>query len=204
VINSSGNNREGRKVPINEHAQGPEEAKPDTPEEVATHEAAGHRVDVKALAEELEKARAEAAAWKDKYLRLYAETENFRKRMNREMSEREKYHNEGIIKELLPVLDNLERAISHAKESGPEGVIEGVKMVKKQLMDALSKFGVTQVESIGFPFDPEKQQAMMQVETADYEPGTVVEEFQKGYFLNDRILRPAMVTVAKPPKDSTE
>ena len=97
-------------------------------------------------------------------------------------------------------MDNFERALSHAGEgTGNEGLVEGVRMVRKQLMDVLAKFGVTQVESVGLPFDPTKQQAIMQVETEDYEEGVVVEEFQKGYFLNDRILRPAMVTVAKKP-----
>ncbi len=129
--------------------------------------------------------------------------------MSRDVIEQGKYANENLIKELIPVLDNLERAISHSESApggqGGEGLVEGVKMVAKQLYDVLAKFGVTQVESVGKPFDPNKQQAMMHVETAEHEPGTVVEEFQKGYFLNDRILRPAMVTVAKPPsKDVSE
>ena len=129
--------------------------------------------------------------------------------MSRDVIEQGKYANENLIKEIIPVLDNLERAISHSESApgvqGAEGLVEGVKMVAKQLYDVLAKFGVTQVESVGKPFDPNKQQAMMHVETAEYEPGTVVEEFQKGYFLNDRILRPAMVTVAKPPsKDVSE
>jgi len=98
------------------------------------------------------------------------------------------------------VLDNLDRALSHAPDdTGGEGLVEGVRMVRKQFMDTLTKFGVTSVECVGLPFDPEKEQAMMHVETDDYEPGTVVEVFQKGYFLNERILRPAMVTVAKKP-----
>jgi molecular chaperone GrpE len=163
------------------------------PEEAAT-------VDIDALAAELERARAEASEYQDKYVRLYAETENFRKRMTRDFQDRERYCNESIIKELLPVADNFDRALTHAGEgTGNEGLVEGVRMVKKQLMDVLAKFGVTQVESVGLPFDPMKQQAIMQVETEDYADGVVVEEFQKGYFLNDRILRPAMVTVAKRP-----
>jgi molecular chaperone GrpE len=198
-----GNNHrhgEGHKVPINEsrmmEEEGMEQPKGETSAESET----------RALAEGLEKAAAELAEYKDKYLRLLADTENFKKRMNRELAEREKYHNEGIIKELLPVMDNLDRAIAHAGENagGPEGIVEGVRMVKKQLMDAFTKFGVTEVVSVGLPFDPARQQAIMQVETDKYEPGTVVEEFQKGYFLNDRILRPAMVTVAKPPAGPPE
>lgn len=187
----------GRKIPINEaihDAVKPEEEVPG----IASHDGAAD------LSAELEKAKAEAREHQDKFLRLYADTENFKKRMNRESLEREKYYNEGIIKELLPVLDNLDRALGHAGEpEGSGGLTEGVRMVRKQLMDVLAKSGVTQVESIGLPFDPQRQQAVMQVETADYDEGTVVEELQKGYFLNDRILRPAMVAVAKRPEEKS-
>ena len=187
----------GRKVPVN---GGPNEPHVEPKVQPAAPEEAAAELDALVLAAALERARAESAEWQDKYVRLYAETENFRKRMARDFQERERYCNESIIKELLPVVDNFERALSHAGEgTGNEGLVEGVRMVRKQLMDVLAKFGVTQVESVGLPFDPTKQQAIMQVETEDYEEGVVVEEFQKGYFLNDRILRPAMVTVAKKP-----
>lgn len=204
---------EGHKIPIKEGYPVEEEGRDEaigqagTPEEaVAEHKAIA--AEVEKIRTELDKARAEAHDYKDRYLRLYAETENFKKRMNREVVEQGKFANESLIKEIIPVLDNLERAISHADgapaDQGNDAMVDGVRMVAKQLMDVLAKFGVTQVESVGKPFDPNKQQAMMQVETTDYEPGTVVEEFQKGYFLNDRIIRPAMVTVAKPPKDVME
>ncbi len=208
---------EGRKVPIEEGYPVEEEGKEEAMGQAGMPEEAA--IEPKALAAEVEKIRAELGKagaelhdYKDRYLRLYAETENFKKRMSREAVEQGKYANESLIKEIIPVLDNLERAISHA-DGAPGGgqpgqgngaLVDGVKMVAKQLMDVLTKFGVTQVESIGKPFDPNRQQAMMQVETEDYEPGTVVEEFQKGYFLNDRIIRPAMVTVAKPPRDVIE
>jgi molecular chaperone GrpE len=188
---------EGRKIPVNGGSPSDEEIKEpkDSPSEAHTCPA-----DM-AASQELDKAKAEAKEFQDKYLRLYADTENFKKRMARETLEREKFYNEGMIKELLPVLDNLERAISH-ETPGCEGIMEGVKMVRKQLVDALTKFGVSKVESVGLPFDPNKQQAIMQVETDEYEPGTVVEEVQKGYMLNDRLVRPAMVTVAKKPSES--
>ena len=199
---------DGHKVPINGDGQHNEGEKPS---EGAGAEASAEERSLAELMEELErtraelteleKMRAEAKESHDKYLRLYAETENYKKRMNRDAVEGQKYYNEGIIKDLLPVMDNLERALSHAGEDDP--LIEGVRMVKKQFMDVLAKFGVTQVESVGLPFDPEKQQAIMQIETEEYEPGIVVEEFQKGYFLNERILRPAMVTVAKRPAENT-
>jgi molecular chaperone GrpE len=198
---------EGRKVPINGGGQHNEGEKPlegsgeALAEERSVAELMEELEKTRAELTELEKIRAEAKEAQDKYLRLYAETENYKKRMSRDAVEGQKYYNEWIIKDLLPVMDNLERALSHAGEDDP--LIEGVRMVKKQFMDVLAKYGVTQVESVGLQFDPEKQQAIMQVETEDYEPGTVVEEFQRGYFLNERILRPAMVTVAKRPAENT-
>lgn len=208
----------GRKVPINGGHKPADDAAEHTPEHAPEDTGAVHvhepatKEDIAAIRAEFDKLRekaseldAKAKDAEDKYLRLYAETDNFKKRMTRDFSEREKFCNEGIIKDLLPVLDNLERALAHAGESGgSDALTEGVQMVRKQLVDALAKNGVTQVESVGLPFDPAKQQAMMQVETDDYEEGTVVEEFQKGYFLNDRILRPAMVTVAKRPQGAGE
>jgi molecular chaperone GrpE len=206
---------EGHKVPIQEGWRTEEEGREEamglggTPEEALNAaDPAALLKETEKLKAELDKAKAEAHEYKDRYLRLYAETENFKKRMSRDVIEQGKYANENLIKEIIPVLDNLERAISHSDSApggqGKEGLVEGVKMVAKQLMDVLAKFGVTQVESVGKPFDPNRQQAMMHVETAEHEPGTVVDEFQKGYFLNDRILRPAMVTVAKPPRDAME
>ena len=207
---------EDRKVPVHEGRRTEEEGREEAMGAAGTPDEATLAMDPEALLKaveklraELDKAKHEAHESKDRYLRLYAETENFKKRMSRDVIEQGKYANENLIKELIPVLDNLERAISHSESApggqGGEGLVEGVKMVAKQLYDVLAKFGVTQVESVGKPFDPNKQQAMMHVETAEHEPGTVVEEFQKGYFLNDRILRPAMVTVAKPPsKDVSE
>lgn len=194
---------EPRSIPIKDKkAEGhePEEAAPEMEE--ASAEAAPETLnDEHAVpAGELEKARAEAHEANDKYLRLYAETENYKKRMAREWVDRERFCNEGLIRELLPVTDNLERALAHADETGgTEGLVEGVKMVHKQLSDALGKFGVKPVECVGLPFDPASQQAMTQVETDEHDEGTVVQEFQKGYFLHERILRPAMVVVAKRP-----
>jgi len=191
----------GRKIHVHEQSEAEAAAQAGGEPSPRGGEGPGEVPEIEALRDELEKTRQTAREFEDKYMRLYAETENFKKRMSRESAEREKYYNEGILKELLPVVDNLERAIAHAEENGEggSGLIEGGRMVKKQFMDALMKFGVKEVECIGLPFDPAAQQAMMQMETADYDEGTVVEVFQKGYWLNDRILRPAMVTVAKRP-----
>ena len=175
-----------RKIPVkNNEAEAAEE----TPE-VEAPETEEQPVD------EAASARAEAKEYQDKYLRLYADTENYKKRMQREAVESRKFNNEAIIKELLPVLDNLERALSHAGDSG-EGIVDGVKMVRKQLADCLTRFGVTEVNNPGGKFDPNVEQAIAQVESEDHESGTVVDVVQKGYLLNERLLRPAMVTVAK-------
>ena len=137
----------------------------------------------------------------DKYLRERADLENYRKRVQKEKEEILKYGNESFIVEILPALDNLERAVSHATEESLSAVIEGVKLTSSMILSALKKFGVTQLEApAGTPFDPAFHQAMGQVESADQQPNTVVSEYQKGYLLNDRLIRPAMVTVAVAPK----
>ena len=157
---------------------------------------------------ELERLRQELAAKEieakenyDRFLRQLAEVENLKKRMAREKVEAIRFANESLIKEFLPVMDNLERAIGHAKE-GENGkpLVEGVEMVLKGLIDVLSKHGVTQILAKGEMFDPEKHEAIAHVETEEHEPNTIVEEHHKGYFLLDRLLRPSLVSVAKPPK----
>ena len=156
---------------------------------------------IKELEEALAAKGLESAANWDKFLRERADLENYRKRVQKEKEEILKYGNESFILEMLPAVDNLERAISHASEEADSAVIEGVRLTLSMLLGALKKFGVTPLESApGTPFDPAQHQAMAQVESADQEPGTVVSEFQKGYALNERLLRPAMVTVAIAPK----
>jgi len=157
------------------------------------------------LIKELEEALAakglESAANWDKFLRERADLENYRKRVQKEKEEILKYGNESFILEVLPAMDNLERAISHASEEGLSAIIEGVKLTFSMLLATMKKFGVTPLETApGTPFDPAFHQAMAQVESADQEPNSVVAEFQKGYLMNDRLLRPAMVSVAIAPK----
>jgi len=154
--------------------------------------------------QELEEALAakeqEAATNWDKYLRERADLENYRKRVQKEKEEILKYGNEAFILELLPSVDNLERALSHA-DAGPSAVIDGVRLTLSMLVSSLKKHGVTPLETApGTPFDPALHQAMSQVVSTDQEPNTVVAEFQKGYLLNDRLIRPAMVSVAIAPK----
>jgi molecular chaperone GrpE len=147
----------------------------------------------------------ELQIFQDKYLRLAAEFENYKRRAQRDQSDSIRFGNESLLKNLLPIIDNLERAIRCAKDAGTSGpLLEGVELTHKQFLETVGKIGVQQICSEGSPFDPTIHQAVTQVERDGVEPNTVVEEFQKGYFLNDRILRPAMVSVAKEKSDLTE
>jgi molecular chaperone GrpE len=158
------------------------------------------------LADSQEKhAQEELQIYQDKYIRLAAEFENYKRRAQRDQSDAIRYANESLLKKLLSTLDNLERAIQCGKDAGATGaLLEGVELTHKQFLETVGKLGVRQVSSTGSLFDPNMHQAVAQVESETVEPNMVVEEFQKGYFLHDRILRPAMVTVAKEKSDQTE
>ena len=134
----------------------------------------------------------------DRYLRLNAEFDNYKKRMMRENSDRLKYFNMELIKELLPSVDNLERAISHAGDdnSDLENMIKGLQMVYKGMQEAFGKFGVSEIESIGKEFDPNCHQAVGMIESQEVPENHVAEECLKGYYLHDRIIRPTMVRVS--------
>ena len=140
----------------------------------------------------------EAKETYDRFLRVSAEFENYKKRSAREMSEFKKFANESLIKELLLVVDNMERAINSSKNEGSSnnGLIEGVDMTLKELLKIFEEFGVRQVESLGKPFDPNFHQAVMQEETDKHPHNTVINELQKGYTINERLLRPATVVVS--------
>lgn len=162
---------------------------PATPEEL-----------IQQLQEQLETKTTEARENWDRFLREKADLENFRKRTNREKEELLNYGTKSLIEEILPVVDNMERALAHSSEDESSAVVEGVRMTHGMLMTSLRKFGVTPVDaSPGTLFDPAFHQAMNQVGTNDFPPNTVVEEFQKGYMLRERLLRPAMVSVATAP-----
>ena len=133
----------------------------------------------------------------DRYLRLAAEFENYKKRVQKDQAEYTKYATERLLRELLPVLDNLQRALQHAQQSGgTNGLIEGVELTCKQYLEVLSRFGVRPIPSVGQPFDPAVHQAVATVDPQGRAPNTIVEEYEKGYYLHDRVLRPAIVTVA--------
>lgn len=134
----------------------------------------------------------------NRYLRLRADFDNFRRRINVENESKEKYRAQGLITELLPALDNFERALNiEADNEQTKQLLQGMEMVHRSLVEALKKEGVEPIEAVGQEFDPHMHQAVMQVEDENYESNIVVEEFQKGYKLKDRVIRPSMVKVSQ-------
>jgi len=152
------------------------------------------------LIEKVQALEAEKEENRDLYLRAKADTENMKRRFQKEKQDLVKYGTETLIKQLLPVADNLEKAIAHSQEKvSLKTLQEGVNLTLKGFMDTLKKAGVAPIEAVGEPFDPNFHEAMSEIEAKDAEPGTVVNEFQKGYTLNDRLLRPSMVVISKKP-----
>lgn len=151
------------------------------------------------LARQLEQAEQKANDNYDKLLRVSADFENYKKRTAREMQDLVKYANEKLIKELLTVVDNLERAIESAsgRYDGSDPMIQGMHLTLNETLKILERHQVKPVTSLGEPFDPNYHQAMMQEEVDDQPPNTVVKELQKGYLIHDRLLRPALVAVSK-------
>jgi len=152
-------------------------------------------------ADPLEQARVEIGRIKDQLLRTAAELDNFRKRARREIDDAQARGREEMLRELLPVFDNLERAVVHAGQaSDPKSVSDGMSIVLRQFIDTLGKMGIRRVATVGRAFDPREHDAIQQIETADHPAGTVVAEVQPGYTMGDRLVRAAMVVVAKPPQ----
>ena len=160
---------------------------------------------VSRLEADLKDRTAEVEALNDRLLRLHAEFENYKKRMARERSEFVKFANEALILEFLPVLDNLERAVAMARSGmDAQGVAEGLEIILRLFQTILEKAGVKAIEALEHPFDPNLHQAVAQVESTDGRDNIVVEEVQKGYLLEGRLLRPAMVKVSKKRVSSSE
>ena len=154
--------------------------------------------DGEALLAKYRELEAELSEAQEQVLRTAADAENFKKRLQREKEEQTRYANESFMRELLTVIDNLERALEHSgTEASQGGLVEGLNMTLKGFLDTLTRFGCTQVEATGKPFDPNFHEAVSQEESADHEPNTVLKELQKGYMLKERLLRPAMVLVSK-------
>ena len=161
--------------------------------------------EIEELKKRVEEKEKEAKEHYDRLLRVAADLENYKKRVAKEKEEWIKFANEDLIKAILPFIDNLERAVNHAEKVKDTGVmIEGVRLTVQQLLQTLGKFGVSLIESVGKPFDPTMHEAMFVVESDKHEPNQVVEELQKGYLLYDRLLRPATVSVSKPPEKEVQ
>jgi molecular chaperone GrpE len=161
---------------------------------------------VEKLVQALEQKTKEAAESNDKYLRTYADFENYRKRMQRDLADFRKYANEQLALELLSVVDHLGLALKHAAETGEtnEGLRQGVELVYKQFLDVLDKFGIKPFKAEGEPFDPAKHDAVLQVPRPDLPDNTVVQVLQDGYLYYDKILRHAKVGVSKKPSESAK
>ena len=143
--------------------------------------------------------KAEIARLKDQLLRTLADFDNFRKRSRREISDAERIAREDLLREFLPVFDNLERASQHAVGSTDiQSLADGIQMVMRQFLDTLAKLGIERVVTVGQPFDPAVHEAVQQVESADLPAGSVAQELLAGYHVGDRLIRPAMVVVARP------
>jgi len=153
----------------------------------------------KELEAKLEAADKKAGENYDRFLRISAEFENYKKRKEREATDFRKYANESLVKELLPVVDNLERALETTgdHEDAVACILEGVDMTLKEILKVLEKFAVKAVDAVGNPFDPTYHQAVMQETSEAHADNTVLRELQKGYTIHERLLRPAMVVVAK-------
>ncbi len=182
-----------------EARSGAREGRPDASEALIQ----AFRAESERLGRELEAAQAEATALKEKFIRLNADFDNHRRRQLRERQEALQYGHENLVKDLLGTVDNLERAIDHAK--GSEGkdlvaLLQGVELAQRELLTVLAKHGVAVIEAEGESFDPNVHEAVAQSEEESVEAGRVARVYQKGYRLRDRLLRPARVVVAVAPR----
>ncbi len=153
--------------------------------------------DVEQLKAELEKVRTERDSYLDRLARVQAEFENFRKRTAREQQDFREYAAAEAVKSLLPIMDSLDRALAAPSDGGEFRA--GIELISRQFHDALAKLGVEPVKAVGERFDPQYHQALQMVETAEAEDNHVIDELQRGYKIKDRLLRPAMVRVARNP-----
>lgn len=147
---------------------------------------------------ELQAARDEAEATFARYQRLAADFENYKRRTRQELADRTQYANEELLRRLLPILDNLRRALDHAPEGIDPNWFEGIKLVARQFEEVLQAQGLSTIPAVGEKFDPTQHEAIAREETDEHEEGTVVEEMQPGYRLHNRVLRPTLVKVAHP------
>lgn len=176
-----------KKKDLEEKVEIPEEETEATVEEV---------VEEVEVFSEVDKLKVECKDISDKYMRLQAEFQNFKKRTEKEKSNLYKFANEKLFVDLLPLMDNMERALA-STEDGSEGIVDGLKMIKKSLDEIFTKNGVEGITAVGEAFDPELHHAVMSDESDDHDSEHVIEEFQKGYKLNEKVIRHSMVKVSK-------
>jgi molecular chaperone GrpE len=182
-------NRGGPPNELNEDLESTEEVAPETP---------GDLSDLAALQVKLAEKTKEAQDYYDRLLRCAAEMENLKKRQEKERADLVQFANESLCKDLLPVLDNLERALEHGRQfEAPEALLEGLELVHQNFLKTLEKYGVTPLESVGQQFDPAFHHAVMEEEAPELADQTVAKELQKGYLMHTRLLRPAMVVVSR-------
>ncbi|MCL5676278.1 MAG: nucleotide exchange factor GrpE [Firmicutes bacterium] len=166
-------------------------------EEQTYAESEGLRAEVARLEAELEAKQAEAEGNFERWARTQADFENFRRRTRAEREEWVRYATEGLVLDLLPAIDNLERALK--ADAQAEAWRQGVELTVRQLMNVLQTHGIAPIEALGLAFNPEVHEAVMQVESADHEEGTVVTEVRRGYKLGDKVIRPSLVQVSRRP-----
>ena len=158
---------------------------------------------IKVLEKDLQKTKNELAEQKDSFVRLQAETDNFRKRLSREKDEFSQYANERLFKELIPIFDNLERALEDPSND-TKSLKEGLEMILKQFSAFLGKEKVEPIKAIGEKFDPMVHEALTSEESNEHEENTIISEFVKGYTINNRVLRPSQVVISKKPSPESE
>lgn len=191
--------RDRTEVPENSEARsGAQEPGGTQAQAEAVGEASPPSSETAELAAKLAEKELELTELKDKYLRALADSENARKRMRQQSEESIRLQRENLLREILPVVDNLERAVEAAHGGGGNGqtIVEGVEMVLRSLIDLLKAQGVTPLTAVGQLFDPQRHEAVDQVANSAYPPNTVVAEFHRGYVVGERMLRPARVAVA--------
>ncbi len=185
-----------------EEVSGPVESSEGTGVESAKEETS-ERVELEADKDKMiEFLRKENEELKERYLRIYAEFENYKKMVAREREEILRYSNESLINAIIPSIDNLEMALKHIPEGANDGLVKGVELTLKEILRVLERAGLTQIDSLNKTFDPRYHEAMSMVERDDVEPMTVVEEFRKGYMYRDKVLRPSLVAVSKRPENT--
>ena len=177
-----------------------EEVKEAQVEEAVTPENSEETVEAKSeaalLQEKVDELQAKLTETEGRTLRLQADFENYKRRVQMDKQAAEKYRAQSLVSDILPALDNFERAMQvEATDEQTKSLLQGMEMVHRQLLEALAKEGVEVIEAVGKQFDPNEHQAIMQVEDSEFESNAVVEEFQKGYKLKDRVIRPSMVKV---------